>query len=174
MPPHPRLLAAACAALIASTGATPAATPGAAPEAVGAFGRWTVAVRRDGPEPVCYMIAAPLRSEGRYARRGETHFFVTLRSGGSPGGEVSALAGYPHRPGQDVAVTIDGRRFRLFTEGDAAWARTAAEDRRLVDALRAGRKMVVQGTSSRGTRTTDTYDLAGSAAAYARMREACG
>jgi hypothetical protein len=56
------------------------------------------------------MIGTPLRSEGRYTRRGETCFFVTLRPGGSPGGGVSALAGHAHRPGQDVAVTIDGRR----------------------------------------------------------------
>jgi hypothetical protein len=56
MPPHLRLLAAACAAPVASADAAPAAPqaiPEAAPQAVGAFGRWTVAVGRDGPDPVC-------------------------------------------------------------------------------------------------------------------------
>jgi len=39
--------------------------------------------------------------------------------------------------------------------------------------MRAGLTMVVKGTSSRGTLTTDTYSLRGFTAAYDAMQKAC-
>ena len=40
-------------------------------------------------------------------------------------------------------------------------------------AMKGGKAMVVKGTSSRGTLTTDTYSLAGFTAAYAAIGKAC-
>jgi hypothetical protein len=41
-------------------------------------------------------------------------------------------------------------------------------------AMRDGKQMVVKGVSSRGTKTTDTYSLAGVSQAYDAINEACG
>jgi hypothetical protein len=43
----------------------------------------------------------------------------------------------------------------------------------LVDALKAGSKMVVKGTSRRGTNTIDEYSLAGISAALDSVAKAC-
>jgi Invasion associated locus B (IalB) protein len=40
--------------------------------------------------------------------------------------------------------------------------------------LKAGKQMIVRGTSSRGTETTDTYSLSGFTAALAAIDKACG
>ncbi|WP_207482066.1 invasion associated locus B family protein [Arenibaculum pallidiluteum] len=158
----------ACVAWIAS-----AAPLSAKPSAVGSFGRWTVFASGSGAGRVCYMGGLPLRSEGKYTRRDRVVFYVAYRPGERGGDEVSVLAGYPYRRGSQATLTIDGATFRLITDGDTAWAATDGLDRRIVRAVRAGSRMVVKGTSARGTLTTDTYDLEGSAAAYAAMREAC-
>ncbi|MDX1424550.1 MAG: invasion associated locus B family protein, partial [Kiloniellales bacterium] len=47
-------------------------------------------------------------------------------------------------------------------------------DQAIVKAMRAGSSMVVKGTSSRGTVTTDTYSLLGFSKAYAAISKACG
>ena len=87
---------------------------------------------------------------------------------------VSVVAGYSYKADSDVRVDIDGKNHTLFTHGERAWARDSATDRRLVDAMRSGRKMVVRGTSERGTATTDTYSLSGFTAAHQAITKACG
>ncbi|MGZ8996253.1 MAG: invasion associated locus B family protein [Rhodospirillales bacterium] len=44
----------------------------------------------------------------------------------------------------------------------------------MLDAMRAGRQMVVKGTSTRGTLTTDTYSLNGFSTALQSIDKACG
>jgi len=49
----------------------------------------------------------------------------------------------------------------MFTEKDAAWTETSADDATVVEAMRAGSQMIVQGKSSQGTMSSDTYSLGG-------------
>ena len=49
----------------------------------------------------------------------------------------------------------------------------SAADRAIVAAMKAGRQMIVRGTSTRGTLTTDTYSLSGFSAALAAIDKAC-
>ena len=86
---------------------------------------------------------------------------------------ISVIAGYTYQPASETTIQIGNQTFRLFTDGDTAWARDEATDRQIVSAIRSGNSMVVRGTSNRGTATTDTYSLAGSSAAYTAMNQAC-
>ena len=73
-----------------------------------------------------------------------------------------------------VSVDVDGKKFKLFTKGGNAWATDASADKALVAAMKAGRRMIIKGTSSRGTLTTDTYSLSGLTAAIKAIDKACG
>ena len=86
---------------------------------------------------------------------------------------VSVTAGYDYQSGSETEVDIDGRDFALFTRGGISWAYDARGDTNLVEAMRRGNRMVVRGTSSRGTLTTDTYSLSGFTAAYNAIEKAC-
>ena len=44
----------------------------------------------------------------------------------------------------------------------------------IIKAMRAGNTLVVKGTSSRGTLTTDTYSLKGFTAVHNALNKACG
>ncbi len=123
---------------------------------------------------VCYMASRPTDEEGNYSRRGDVFVLVTHRPAENSRNVVSFIAGYTYQPGSEASVTIGGDTFSLFTEGDTAWARDAATDERLINAMRRGANMVVRGTSSRGTLTTDTYSLFGFTATYEQISEACG
>ena len=122
---------------------------------------------------VCYMASRPLEEEGDYTRRGDVFVLVTHRPAENSRDVVSFIAGYSYEDEGEVTVTIGGNTFRLFTEDDTAWARDEATDQRLVQAMRRGADMVVRGTSSRGTLTTDTYSLFGFTATYNEITGAC-
>jgi invasion protein IalB len=154
--------------------AFPVSTPAfAAQQNLGSFQDWTAF--SDGSEKrICYIGALPQKAEGKYTIRGDTYVLATHRPGENVFGEISVEAGYTYKPGSEVEVDIDGQTFKLFTQGGNAWAYDEKADRALVEAMKAGRQMIVKGTSSRGTLTTDTYSLAGFTAAYNAINEACG
>ena len=62
----------------------------------------------------------------------------------------------------------------MFTLKDRAWAETPELDSKIVSAMKAGNKLLVSGTSSRGTDTEDTYSLFGLTAALKLIDKACG
>ena len=89
---------------------------------------------------------------------------------------VSFIAGYPFKKDSETTLEIGGKPFKLFTDGETAWARDSDTDKTITAALRdtKGKPMVVKGTSARGTKTTDTYSLDGVTQAYDAMNQACG
>jgi invasion protein IalB len=152
------------------------------PKHIGTFSEWSAFVDGSGDAQECYIISLPKKEEGKYTRRDDTYTVVTHRKRDKTFGQVSIEAGYTYKKGSEVDVNIDGTAFKLFTTyrdgsdtrvGSNAWAYVGG-DAELVAAMKAGTKMVVKGTSSRGTLTTDTYSLSGFTAAYKAISRACG
>jgi hypothetical protein len=83
------------------------------------------------------------------------------------------IAGYTFKQGSEPVVTINRRKYKFYTEGDAAWV-FQKDESELVKQMKAGSTMVVQGTSSRGTLTTDTYSLSGITASLQAIDKECG
>ena len=72
-------------------------------------------------------------------------------------------------------IDADGKKkFSLFTLKDRAWAETPELDSKIVLAMKSGNKLLVSGTSSRGTKTEDTYSLFGFTASLKLIDKACG
>ena len=101
--------------------------------------------------------------------------------------EVQTLVGYPMRPTTDSffhAATVDGKRYAMRSipddastnsnESEGAWLASTEDEPGFVEALKAGSKLVVIGTSNRsGIELSDTYSLAGFTAAMAAIDKAC-
>ena len=119
----------------------------------------------------CYIVSAPTKQSGNYNSRGEPYLLVTTRKGA--GDEINASSGYPYQTNSEVTVSIEGKRFKLFTKDQNAWAYDAAADAAMVKAMKSGNRMTVRGTSQRGTWSEDTYSLMGISAAYNRMKALC-
>ena len=119
------------------------------------------------------MTSQPIKQQGNYTQRGQVYAMFTHRPGDQKRDTVSCIAGYIYKTGSEVTAKVDGKTFHMFTQGDAAWTPDEDDDRRLASAIQRGRDMIVQGTSSRGTLTTDTYSLKGSSAAYRAITRAC-
>ena len=150
-----------------------AAALGAQPERVAVSQSWSVYQIGSGAARECFAHSAPVKSEGKYAQRGEVMVQVAHRPAERVRDEVSFTAGYTFKPGSSLGVEIDSHKFELFTHEDRAYARDATTDRALAEAMKQGKGMIARGTSSRGTATLDRYSLAGFASAHKSLDKAC-
>jgi invasion protein IalB len=143
------------------------------PTALGTFDDWTAYTYKNAAGTVCYVVSKPKGSEPKNIKRDPAFFLVTHRPAQKVRNEVSTIIGYPFKENTTVSLTVDKSAFELFTNGDGAWADTAAKDKQIVTAMLKGQKLSVKGTSRRGTQTTDTYSLSGIKAALAKIDEIC-
>ena len=150
-------------------------TPVFAKEAkfLGKFGDWEAFKEFDGKKPICYMGAQPIKSSGKYKKRGETYLLVTHRPVEKIFSVVSIKAGYNFLRDSELTVTIGKKTFNLFTDIGHAFAHNKKTDIALINAMIRGATMIIKGTSSRGTKTTDNYSLKGVSAAWRAINKAC-
>lgn len=143
------------------------------PTFVANYRDWTLFTYEDGNGRVCYIASEPVQKDGNYTRRGPAAVLVARFPMEPPNVQVSVQSGYPFKEKSDVQVKIGKKTYSLFTHGENAFARTPAEDERLISAMKRGTKMSVRGTSKKGTWSRDTYSLLGFTAAYKAMLDAC-
>jgi hypothetical protein len=145
----------------------------AADKSLGTFKVWSAMSFTEDGKTVCMMWSQPEKAEGDYKKRGEIFVFVTHRPGDGEMNKVSFETGYTFKEKSEVRVAIDGQAYTLYTQGSTAWSYDAKNDSRMVNAMRAGNTMIMEGTSSRGTDTRDTYSLSGFTAAHNAINKAC-
>ena len=142
-------------------------------KALGTFGKWIAATYQENGKQVCYMSGDPDRTEGGTRSRGKPTLLITHRPGEKAYDIVSMVSGYEYQGDSDVTVSIGGKRFKLFTNGDRAWARDAQTDKAIVETLVKANSAAITGTSNRNAVTTDIFVLKGFAAAYQAIGAAC-
>ena len=129
-------------------------------------GKWNFVV----DENYCYIGSAPTKEEGDYTNRDITYVLV-YRINKSPDKIVQITAGYNYDEKKSVKVLIDKTSFEFFGKEDSAW--TKKQDKEVIYAMKKGITMIVQGYSSRGTLTNDTYTLKGFTAAFNKLSSDC-
>ena len=140
---------------------------------LGKYSQWTAYAVDGAGGPMCYMASAPIKTQGKYKKRGKVWVLVSRRQGRDNPDEVQIVAGYRFKKGSLVEVVIDRKKtFTLFTDKGDAWAYNG-EDQGLVEAMKRGLRMVVKGTSARDTDTTDRYSLNGFTRAHDEIAAAC-
>jgi hypothetical protein len=152
-----------------------AVTGGAEPTLVGQFGTWGAYVAAPGGKKVCFALAKPssMKTNPPNRPRDPAYAFISTRPAERVQNEVSIMIGYPLKPGSEGTLEVAGNRYAMYTQGDGLWIKNAAEEDKMVDALRKGSDVTIKGTSSKGTETTDTYSLKGLAQALDRLAQDC-
>ena len=143
------------------------------PSSIGEFSDWVAYTYKSKDGPVCYIVSQPKTSQPNGVSRDPIFFLVTHRPGEKVRNEVNTIIGYPFKKESSATVTIGTNSFELFTSGDGAWSESSARDTAIVAAMKAGQSMTVNGTSWRGTATTDSYSLAGVSAAMDKIDTTC-
>jgi invasion protein IalB len=146
----------------------------AEPTPLGTFNDWTAYIYKAPDTKVCYVVSQPKSSDStKKVKRDPIFFIITNMPGRKINGEVSTIIGYPFKEQTTVNVKVDEADFELFTNGDGAWADTSAKEKKIVAAMKNGKKLSVTGTSWKGTETTDNYSLNGLSQAVDKIDSAC-
>ncbi|MGL5168924.1 MAG: invasion associated locus B family protein [Afipia sp.] len=159
----------------AKPAAAPAVAGNAEPSLVGQFGTWGAYTATPNGKKVCFALAKPASSKTNPPNRPRdaSYAFISSRPGEKVSNEVSIMIGYTLKPGSEGSVEVGGSRYAMYTQGDGLWIKNAAEEDRLVEALRKGADAVVKGVSAKGTETTDTFPLKGLAQALDKLAQEC-
>jgi invasion protein IalB len=150
-----------------------AAAAGPAPSLIAQYGDWGVYVSQNPKTKVCYALSQPKERQPGGLKRDPGYFFISTRPGENVHNEVSVVVGFTIKDGADAIVDIGGASFPFFTKNDGAWMKNAAEEARLIDALRKGRDFTIKSTSLRGNATNDRYSLSGIGQALDRVDQEC-
>jgi hypothetical protein len=164
-----RAVTAAC--VIATISITPAFAQEVA--LLEKFKDWS-AYAGTGTSKVCFAVAKPRESAPKAVKRGPIFFYISRWPADNVVNEVSVKMGYPFSEGAKATVTIGSAKFELFTKEEGAFVEKPEMETKLIDAMKGGTTMKIQGKSARGTATTDTYSLSGLSEALDRAAKECG
>jgi hypothetical protein len=147
----------------------------AEPTLIGQFGTWGAYTATPNGKKVCFALAKPSSSKTNPPNRPRdpAYAFVSTRPAEKVTNEVSVMIGYTLKQGSESTLEVGGASYAMYTQGDGLWIKNAAEEERMVDAMRKAADVTVKGVSAKGTETTDTFSLKGLSQALDRLAQDC-
>ena len=167
---------AAAKPVVAKPETKPAAVAGGAePTLIGQFGTWGAYTAMPNGKKVCFALAKPSSSKTNPPNRPRdpAYAFVSTRPAEKVTNEVSVMIGYAVKPGSESTLEVGGASYAMYTQGDGLWIKNAAEEERMVEAMRKAADATIKGVSAKGTETSDTFSLKGLAQALDRLAQDC-
>jgi hypothetical protein len=170
----PALLAAAPSPAAARQARPQASDPDQAqhqqPTRIGQFQNWIAAHTQEQGQKVCYAFTRAARSEGGPQNRATVTLTVTHRPTGRD--QVAVSVGYPYPRQAEAVLAIGTREFRSYgVVQSSAFFQSGAQ---LIAGFLNGQEAVVRSPGPPGrTSATDTFPLAGFAAAYDAISREC-
>ena len=168
-----------CGAFFLAAGIFSAAAPASADPAnlLGVFGKWSAYSTGSGNAMTCYAMSQPRASQPKGTKRNSIFLMVSDWPGRKIKAEPEVVPGYQYRDGAVVTLGIGGDKFNFFGRNDgksgAAWLRSLNDGNYLIDVMKGGVSAVAIGTSTKGTKTTDTFSLKGVVQALDRVAQEC-
>jgi hypothetical protein len=148
---------------------------GSEPTLIGQFGTWGAYSATPNGKKVCFVLAKPSSSKTNPPNRPRdpAYAFISTRPAEKVINEVSIMIGYVLKPGSESTLEVGGASYSMYTQGDGLWIKNAAEEERMVDAMRKSADVTVHGISAKGTETTDTFSLKGLSQALDKVAQDC-
>jgi|SRR5690606_31804270 len=141
---------------------------------VDTFNDWYFYSHDGSDERVCFAASAPQSSQPAGVSREPAYFYISAWPGEGVRTELSVKIGYSFRDGSEATVTVGNESFTLFTHDDRAFVNNPIEELKLLEAMKRGANMVVEGVTEEGTTTRDTFSLMGVTKAVQTLTSQCG
>jgi len=146
-----------------------AAVASAQPTRIKQFDAWGVYSYTAGGQKNCYALSVPVTAQPSNVNHGDNFLLIAPASNSSYAPQ--AIMGYSLKPDADLRVNVDEKSFSMRPKENAAWVKNQAAEPEMVNAMRAGRQLVLQATSQRGTDTSYTFSLNGVTAALQEVQK---
>ena len=155
------------------------ALPAAAEPAnlLGVFGNWSAYTTGTGSSLTCYALSKPRATRPAGTKRSAIYLMISDWPSRKVKAEPQIVYGYQAKEGGAAALAVGSDKFNFFIRNNgkdgSSWLQQLNDNGKLIDALGTGVSAVASGTSARGTKTSDTYSLAGFNDAMAKVHAAC-
>lgn len=136
-------------------------------------GSWRIFTDTAEPKQICFIATQPVETLPKGANRSPIYFYVSTWPKDGIKTELSVKLGYPIKKGSEPLLTIGTEKFKMFIKDDRAFIADATRELKLLDAMKKGSKMTIEGVSERGTETADTYSLGGLSRALQTLATNC-
>jgi hypothetical protein len=144
---------------------------------LGKFENWSAYSSGSGAAMTCYALSEPRATQPRGAKRGPIYLMVSDWPARKAKAEPQIVLGYPVKQDAPASLAVGSTKFDFFARPNgndsSAWLKSLGDNGRLIDSMSKGVSVVASGLSARGTKTVDTYSLAGFGDALAKIHEAC-
>jgi len=144
---------------------------------IGVFGNWSAFSTGTGNAMTCYAMSKPRARQPKATKRGDVFLMVSDWPGRKVKAETQIVPGYEYKANAAVTLAVGPDKFTFFSRNEAksgaAWLQSLTDSEKLVDTMSKGVSAVAAGTSSRGTKTVDTYSLQGFNDALAKIHAVC-
>ena len=142
----------------------------------GSFDKWSVFSKKN--KELCYMLAEPDKSLGKYTLRGRVRVLVARRAKEESKNYIGIEFGYSFPKNEKALIEIDKKKsFKLETHQQTAWtkpSKSSKRDDKIINEMIKGTTLKAVGKSKKGTITTDFYSLKGFSKAFNKMKDICG
>jgi len=145
----------------------------AEPKAVATYKDWSVFVRSDAGEKICFAATEAKDKSPKSVNHGDVFFLVASWKSGAAKNQPSLMTGYTLKAKPEPALRVGSDKWEMYTSENEAFIESASEEARLVRAMRRGANMRVSAVSQRGTATSYVISLRGISAALDRVASEC-
>lgn len=145
----------------------------AQPAAVATYKDWSVFVREEGGDKICFAATEASDKSPKSVNHGDVFFLVATWRSGAAKNQPSLMTGYALSAKPEPTLRIGSDRWEMYASENEAFIEAAAEETRLIDAMRRGADMRISAVSQRGTATSYVISLLGISAALDRVSAEC-
>ena len=150
------------------------------PTLLGQYADWGAYTASPTGGKVCFALSKPKTSKTDPAgrKREPAYIFLATRPAENVKNELSVIIGYPLKSTSDATAEIGTAKFAMYTKAmytknGGAWIKNAADDARIIEAIRKGADLTIKGTSGGSMQSTDQYSLKGLPQALDRAEREC-
>jgi len=140
---------------------------------IGKFKDWETIVIKNDSKLVCFAQSKPvLQSPKSYKR--EARLFVSFRPNEKILNEISITAGYKFN--NQNSITAKSGKFKYIfdiAQGNFAWMADNKMEKKMINTMKKGSRIMVSGYNQKGSQTIDHYSLLGFTKAYGAAKKSC-
>ena len=140
---------------------------------VGKFKDWETIVVTDGSKKLCFAQSKPVLQSPKKNPR-EARLFISLRPSDKIKDEVSITSGYQYNTQNSITAKSGKNKIKFDVKKENfAWIGDTGLERKMVNVMKKGSRIMITGYNQSGSQTIDHYSLMGFTKAYNTAKKSC-
>ena len=140
---------------------------------LGKYKDWVTMVLVEASGNTCFAQSSPVLQAPKSNKR-DARLFVSFRPGDKITDEISTTSGYEYNKNNKVIATSGKNKFNFdIKQQGFAWMTSNKNEKKMINVMMKGSRIMVTGFNSKGSQTIDHYSLLGFTKAYKAAKSAC-